>query len=179
MKIMTKGKKAMMRKTLSLAMLGILLATLLLLASSTSHLIADNTVSDAEKAISDANKNLITAFKAVVEAEKTGADVNLLTINLNSALHFLNESRTYYQTGNYHLAIIHANNSTKLSNSIVSSANELRAITIQETASRQNVTIFSIIVIISILCVLGYYGWKWGAQRSRKKLMKMRVGVVK
>lgn len=167
----------MVRKTLTFAVIGILLGSFLL-SPFLIHAIAGD-APDAEKAIGDANKNLITAFKAVVEAEKTGADATLLAINLNSALHFLNESRAYYQTGNYRLAVIRANNSTKISSGIISGANELKATTIQGAASRQNVTILSIVVIIIILWVLGYYGWKWWARRSHEKLMKMRVGVAK
>lgn len=140
--------------------------------------IAVNTAPEADKAIRDANENLIDAYTAVVTAEKSGADITVLTTNLNKALLLLNESRAFYKTGNYSLAITRADDSAKISKDIILSANELRGRAAQEKTFRSIVTIASAILVIVTIYVLGYLGWRWWSQRSYKKLMEMRVKEV-
>lgn len=167
-----------MRGTLALLLIITLIGVTLSLPLYISYPLAVNTVPEAEKAIRDANEDLIDAFTAVVTAEKSGADVTILTTDLNEALRLLNESRACYEKGNYSLAITYADDSAKISQSIILSAKELRERAVQETTSRSILTIAGAILVIGVLYILGYLGWKWWKQRSYKKLMEMRVKEV-
>lgn len=167
-----------MRGTLALLLISTLIGVTLSLPIFISSPLAVNTVPEAEKAIRDANKALIDAFEAVVTSENSEADVTILTTDLNEALRLLKESRACYEKANYSLAITYADNSTKISQGIILSAKELRERAVQETTSRGILTIAGAILVIGVLCVLGYLGWKWWKQRSYKKLMEMRVKEV-
>jgi len=140
--------------------------------------LAADTVPEVDKAIRDANENLVDAFTAVVTAEKSGADVTVLTADLNKALGLLNESRGCYEKGDYSLAIARADNSTMISKGIIQGAKALRERAVQERTFRGIVTIAGAILVIAAACVLGYFGWRWWNQRSYKKLMEMRVKEV-
>jgi len=81
-----------MRGTLALIIFITFVGIALPLTLSIPSPLAVNTAPEADKAIRDANENLIDAYTAVVTAEKSGADVAVLTTNLNKALSLLNES---------------------------------------------------------------------------------------
>lgn len=167
----------MKRRTLALIIITFIGITLSLPLFTPSSL-AVNTVPEADKAVRDANENLIGAFTAVVTAEKSGANVTVLTTNLNKALHLLNESQVYYNKGNYSLAITCADNSTKISKDIILSAKELRERATQERTFRDIVKVAGTILVIIALYFLCRIGWRWWGQRGHKKLMDMRVKEV-
>ena len=167
-----------MRGTLALIIFITFVGIALPLTLSIPSPLAVNTAPEADKAIRDANENLIDAYTAVVTAEKSGADVAVLTTNLNKALSLLNESRALYNTGNYPLAITRADDSAKISKSIVLSANELRGRAFQEKTFRNILTIAGVILVLIVLYFLGRLGWRWWNQRSYKKLMELRVKEV-
>ena len=167
-----------MRGTLALLIITTFVCITLSLPLFLSSPLAVNTVPEVDKAIRDANENLVDAFTAVVTAEKSGADVTVLTADLNKALGLLKESRGGYEKGDYSLAIACADNSTMLSKGIIQNARALRERAVQEGMFRGIVTIAGAILVIVAAYVLGYFGWRWWNQRSYKKLMEMRVKEV-
>lgn len=167
-----------MRGILALILIITFVGTVLPSVVSIPSPMAVDTSPEADKAIRDANENLIDAYVAVVAAEKSGADVAALTTAINQALSLLNESRTLYAQGNYPLAILRAEASTKISKGIPLSATELTDRAGQEKTFKNILTIIGAILVIAVLYVLGRWGWKWWSKRSYRKLMEMRVKEV-
>jgi len=138
-----------------------------------SHVAAAS--SDARKAIDDARNALYIAYDSVLDAERAGADVTKLVINLNTALNLLNKAEDYYARGDNSGVLSYATQSKSIADQVVIEARQLKAQAI-EAANRQRIIVgISVPVIIIAVCIGLFYGWKSYSQKSREKILKMKV----
>jgi len=131
--------------------------------------------SDARKAIDDARNALYIAYDSVLDAERAGADVTKLVINLNTALNLLNKAEDYYARGDNSGVLSYATQSKSIADQVVIEARQLKAQAI-EAANRQRIIVgISVPVIIIAVCIGLFYGWRLYSQKSREKILKMKV----
>jgi len=131
--------------------------------------------SDARKAIDDARNALYIAYESVLDAERAGADVTKLVVNLNTALNLLNKAEDYHARGDNGGALSYATQSKSIADQVVIEAGQSKAQAI-EAANRQRIIVgISVPVIIIAICVGLFYGWKLYSQKSREKILKMKV----
>jgi len=131
--------------------------------------------SDARKAIDDARNALYIAYDSVLDAERAGADVTKLVVNLNTVLNLLDQAEDYYAHGDNGGALSYASQSKSIADQVVIEARQLKALAI-EAANRQRIIVgISVPVIIIAICVGLFYGWKLYSQKSREKILRMKV----
>jgi hypothetical protein len=134
--------------------------------------------SDTRKAIDAARDALYIAYDSVLDAERAGADVTKLVGDLNAALELLNTAEDYYARGDNGGALSYATQSKSISDQVVIEAKQLKAQAIEAANQRRIIVGFSVSVIIIAICVGLFYGWKLYRQKSREKILKMRVRVM-
>ena len=135
--------------------------------------------SEAELRIGEAEMAVSSAYVAVLEAERSGANVSVLLIKLNSGGEFLAEARMSYRNGDFGSVVYYADLSVQSVGGLVEEAEGLRALSIDEFKERsfQTVTASSLAVV---LIVLGcFVGWRFFKRRYFEKVLRMKPEVVK
>jgi hypothetical protein len=90
---------------------------------------------DAEAALASAKEQFIICYQASIEAEKAGANITSLTAVLNDAGEVLNQAEYTYSIGDFDVARDLAVQSSERLGGLISEANVLREIAVQQRNS--------------------------------------------
>ena len=135
--------------------------------------------SEAELRIGEAEMAVSSAYVAVLEAERSGANVSVLLIKLDSAGRFLAEAHMCYRNGDFDGAVYYADLSVQSVGGLVEEAEQLKALAIDEFKERSFQTVAASSLAVVVIVLGSVYGWWFFKRRYFEKVLKMKPEVVK
>ena len=133
---------------------------------------------EAYRKIVEAEGSLRQVFGAVADAAGAGANVSSLTLKLDEAGGLLARANVSYRVGDYEKATLLAEQSIGSIVGVVQEANSLKAAAESNRLSHLYWTASFSSVGLSLLSVLGLFGWRFLKNRCIKSVLEMKPEEV-
>ncbi len=134
-------------------------------------------VDEASVTLSAADQNLNSAFTAVAKAGDSGANVTLLLGKLSVAGDYLSRAQIAFRLGDYDNAY---SNALECSNSLAGVFDEAMQLQVSGKNDRNERILLTTVgsgVGLVLLCVIGFFGWRFLSDRYRKQVLNMKPAM--
>ena len=150
----------------------------LLLVSSCYVVLAQTDQQTASIALNSAEQASASAFRALVVAEGSGDNVSDLIVLLNEAGFHLTKAKIAFDLNSYNETVSEANQCYTISGRVEVQANEYQLqFSIHHGSDAAIMLVLSAIVIL-IVCVSSFLGWRAFKRRYQERSLKMKPEVI-